>query len=122
MAADTVRDLALDDDGDITVSGGDLQLVSGAEAIVQAVRIRLQFFRGEWFLDTEAGVPYFQDVLVKSPDANVLQALFRNAILETPGVSAVNGLTLTFDRTNRSLSVSYRAETDVGEIVSTEGL
>lgn len=118
----TNRDIALDDDGDLSVSGGDLQLVSGADAIVQAVRIRLQFFRGEWFLDVDAGVPYFQDVLVKNPDPNVLQAVFRAAILETPGISELTALSIDFDRTNRRLSVSYRADTDVGEISSTEGL
>jgi hypothetical protein len=119
MAADTVRDLALDADGDFEVSGGDLQLVAGAEAVLQAIRIRLQFFKGEWFLDEDAGVPFFQSVLVKSPDANVLQAVFRTAILETPGVEALPSLTLTFDRAARRLSVAFRVSTDLGELDST---
>lgn len=118
----TVRDIALDADGDLDITAGDLVLVSDADAILQAVRIRLQFFQGEWFLDESAGLPYFQDILVKNPDMNVLQFLFRKAILETPGITAVNALTLSVDSATRSLSVSYRASSDVGELSATEVL
>lgn len=116
----TVRDIALDVDGDLDISAGDLVLVSDADAVLQAVRIRLQFFKGEWYLDESAGLPYFQDILVKNPDMNVLQFLFRKAILETPGITTVNALTLSFDSAARSLSVSYRASSDVGELSATE--
>ena len=116
----TVRDIKLDTAGDLEVAAGDLVLVSAADAIVQAVRIRLQFFKGEWYLDLDAGVPYYQSVLVKNPDPGVLQTVFRKALLETPGVLAVNALSLTQDRAARSLRVDYRVSTDVGELVSSE--
>jgi hypothetical protein len=118
MATDTPRDLQLDTDGDFAISGGDLQIVSGADAIVQAVKIRLQFFRGEWYLDEDAGLPYFQSVLVKNPDPNVLHSVFRRAILDTPGVLEITSLTLTFDRAERTLTVAFRISTDVGELDS----
>ena len=120
--SDTVRDIALDINGDLAISSGDLQLVSGSDAIVQAVKIRLQFFKGEWFLNLDAGVPYFQEILVKNPNPNVLQTLFRKALLETPGVLAIESLALTFDGRTRQLAVSYRVTTDVGELASTEVL
>lgn len=118
--ADTVRDIALDTDGDLKVEAGDLVLVSGADAIVQAVRIRLQFFRGEWFLDLSAGLPWFQSVLIKNPDPNILHTVFRDEILGTPGILSLSSLTLTSDTAARTLTVRYRADSDVGELVSTE--
>lgn len=119
MAADTVRDLKLGADGDLVVTAGDLVCVSGAEAIVQAVRSRLQFFKGEWFLDLDAGLPYYQSILVKNPNVNVLQGTFRDEIAETPGIDSVDSLTLLFDRAARTLSVTYTASTDVGQIGET---
>jgi len=116
----TVRDIALDVDGDLDIAAGDLVLVSDAAAILQAAKIRMQFFKGEWFLDESAGLPYFQDIFVKNPDMNVLQFLFRKEILATPGITAVNELSLSVDGAARTLSVSYRASSDVGELSATE--
>ena len=115
----TTRDIALDGNGDWQVTAGDLVLVAGQAAILQAIRIRLQFFKGEWFLDEDAGVPYFQSVLVKNPDPNLLQTIFRDAILATPGVLGLPSLTLTLDRSTRSLTVAFRASTDEGELDAT---
>ncbi len=64
MSATTVRDVSLDNAGDFKVAAGDLTLIAGNDAIVQAVRIALQFFKGEWFLNLEAGIPYFHSVLI----------------------------------------------------------
>lgn len=122
MAANTVRDLLLDADGDFAIQSGDLVLVAGAAAIVQAVRIRLQFFKGEWYLDLAAGLPYYQSIFVKNPNVGVLQGIFRDEILNTPGVSSVESLTLNLDRQTRKLTVQYTASTDVGLIGSTEVL
>ena len=114
MATDTQRDIKLDANGDWSVSAGDLELVSGAAAIVQSVKIRLAFFKGEWFLDWDAGIPYFQSVFAKISNPQLLSDIFRKAILETVGISTIHDLTLTVDRSARTLTVSFRAETDVG--------
>lgn len=114
MAADTPRTLKLTTDGDLDVSTGNLQVLKGSDAIVQSIRTRLQFFKGEWFLDLNAGVPYFQEVLKKISNPNVLTAIFRQALLETPGVSELLSLALNFDHATRKLSVDFSAQTDVG--------
>jgi hypothetical protein len=115
------RDIALDSSGDweVLASTGDLRLVSDEEAIVQAVGIALQFVRGEWFLDLEFGVPYFQDVLIKNPSPDVLHSVFRAAILGVKGISAVTSLVLSLDRATRTLSVTWSATSDVGLLSST---
>lgn len=112
----TVRDIALDVNGDLSVSNGALQMVSDEAAIVQAIRIRMQFFKGEWFLDLDAGIPFFQSVLVKNPDNATLDYVFRKALLETPGVLSVLSLSARVDRSIRRLFVSYRVDTSLGEI------
>lgn len=99
---------------------GDLRLDDGAPIaaadVAQAILIRLRFILGEWFLDTEAGLPYFERIFVKAPQIDQLRVLYRTEILETPGVRELLALEMDFDANARRLDVSFRADTDQGEI------
>jgi hypothetical protein len=110
-----VRDIALDENGDWLIENGDLQLIGDDPAIVQAVTIALQFAMGEWFLNLNAGLPYFANAIVdtpifgtKNPDPNLLRSLFQDVIAGVPGITEVTSLTLT-QPTRRSLSVDWEA-------------
>lgn len=116
------RSLKLTDTDDLDFSTGNLQIIGDAASIPQAIRLRLKFFKGEWFLDRDAGIPFFQDVLVKNPDPNVLQSVFRKALLDTPGVNAINELSLTRDAATRRLVLSFRVDTDAGKLSVSQGL
>lgn len=109
-----VRDIALDENGDWEISGGDLQLIGDGPAIVQAVQIALEFFQGEWFLDVSAGIPWWQSVMIKNPNPNQLEGIFRSAILAVDGVQAINSLTLTYDSQQRTLTIDYEIQANVG--------
>jgi hypothetical protein len=108
-------DLKLDTTGDLDISDDALHLVDGADAIAQHVQIRLRLFKGEWFLDAEVGLPYYDTVLVKAPDLLAIRSVIRQAILETPGVASLDGFEMEFDRAARSLAVSFTATTDDGQ-------
>lgn len=115
--SDLPRNFALDTTGDLDLSTGNLQILGGLSSITQDVRLTLKSFKGEWFLDRDAGIPYFQDVLVKTPDPNVLQSIFRRALLARPGVTSVDELVFTRDAATRQLNVSVRLGTDSGDLV-----
>lgn len=112
-------DIKLDASGDIDVTTGDLQLLGGQEATSQELRIRLRTFLGEWFADTRIGIPYFESILVKNPDSAAVQNFFREAILQTPGVVQLQGLTTAYDGPSRTLSVTFVALVD-GNFLLTE--
>lgn len=108
-------DIALDPDtGDLLIEGGDLVLTTGRDAILQHLTIRLQFFLGEWEWDTRIGVPYFQDVLVKAPDLNVVRTLLRETITSTPGVTGLQNFELDLD--GRTLRLDFEASTTEGPV------
>lgn len=112
-----LRDLELDTvDHDLTISPFDLGLVSGAARVAQQVKIRLWFFLGEWFLDVRDGVPYYRDILVKRPERDVVEGIFRGEIESTPNVRTVDQLSLDFDSLGRRLDVQFTAQTDFGEL------
>jgi hypothetical protein len=112
-------DLQLDTaTGDLEFSDdNDLILIDGVDAIRQHITIRLQFFQAEWFLDERIGIPYYQEILRKAPDLNVVRSIFREAILTTPGVIAVTDLVTEYDGTTRTLTVSFSAQTEEGPLV-----
>jgi hypothetical protein len=106
-----MADFKMDSDGDLDISNGELHIVEGREAVAQEVRIGLRFFLGEWFLETRIGIPYFTDIFKKSPNLGVIQDIFRRAIESVPGVKRVVDITLDFNATTRTLSLSFSAET-----------
>jgi len=115
----TVRDLALDPNlWDLMLANADLALVSDGASIAQHIKQRLQLFQGEWFLVPTDGVPYFQVVLVKNPDPAVLRQTFSDTITQTPGVSRLVTLSMSYDLPSRTLNVAYQAQTDSGQLIA----
>ncbi len=114
-------DLAVDQiTGDLVVEAFDLKIERSLEAIAQELRLRLRFFLGEWYLDRTFGVPYYQTVFQKPADAAILDSVFKDAILATPGVVRLETFSIDFDGPSRLLSVQFRAVTDTGEAVEIE--
>ena len=101
-------------DGDIAIVDGRLKLVTGADEKAQKIKNRLRLFRGEWFLDTRLGTPWYKVVFVKNPDLDLIRRLFRKVILSVEGVSDVQTLDLQWDRAARTLSYSFEAVADDG--------
>lgn len=110
-----MADLALDTTtGDLDVSGDAAHIVDGDDAIVQHVALRLRLFRGEWFLDSRVGMPYYERVLVKNPDLVAVRSAFRQAIIETPGIATLDKFSLVLNSATRLLSVEFTATKESG--------
>lgn len=99
---------------DVSVQNLDLAVASGSEGLAQHLKIRLQFFLGEWFLDTTAGIPYFQNIFVKAPVRSEIESIFKQAILTTPAVKELLSFSLGYDEKLRELDVDFRVDTDFG--------
>ena len=96
---------------DIALQNNDFILVDNAERISQQIKISLQFWLGEWFLNDTLGVPYLERICVKNPNLQHIRQIFRNTIQNVSGVTAVNALDLTVDASKRVLTVTYTATT-----------
>lgn len=108
---------------DLVIEDNDLVLVDGLDAIRQEVDISLQFFQGEWFLDTRWGIPYYEELLgKKNPKLGVVKDLFRDAILKVNGVQTILDLNVEFSAATRILSVTFRAGTIDGTLDYTKEL
>lgn len=94
-------------------STGDLILLEGSDAVAQQLRIRLRMFEGEWFLDTRVGIPYFGAILVKNPNFGAIKAIFRSAIVTTPGIAEADNIVISLN-SNRQATVAFQALLDDG--------
>lgn len=115
-----MSDVKLDTDGDVLIENGDLVLVDGLAAIGQHVAMRLRSYKGEWFLDQNAGVPYFQEILAKGTPAARIRSILQRIILETDKVVSVDSMELDYDASARTLVVDFAATTTLGTLESVE--
>ena len=112
---------ALDSNNDLILNNGSIQTVTEGAEVVQHVRTRLLFYMEEWFLDLNAGVPYYQQIFVKPANLANVESIFKTKILNTPGVERLLNFAMTFDGgSSRQLSVSFSAETIYGVIDNLE--
>lgn len=101
-------------DNKVVFTNGLLQYVDGAERVRQQVEFRLNLWRGEWFLDSQFGTPYLQDILGKQVTLNGALSAIRTEILAVEGVTGIVEFTYNFDRAERKLSIEFTANTECG--------
>lgn len=101
-------------DNKVLFTNGLLQYVDGAERVRQQVEFRLNLWRGEWFLDSQFGTPYLQDVLGKQVTLNGALSAIRTEILAVEGVAGIVEFSYNFDRAERKLSIEFTANTEYG--------
>ena len=116
-------DLQLDPaTGDLAVGGG-LALSRGLAGVVQAARIGMQLIAGEWFLDLDLGVPWFERDGVPAARA-IFGQKFNEAKLtrelgavlaQTPSIVSVTQLTVKFSAATRAVTVVWSARTSFGD-------
>lgn len=108
---------------DVLAMGSRNAFDSGLTAVVTGVRTRLRLIAGEWFLNLDAGVPWYErsgvnpeNVILgsKYDDARLRGPILR-AILHTPGVIRVTALTIQFESATRSVSITWQARCAFGD-------
>lgn len=114
-------DLALNvDSWDLVIDNTDLVLIDNAERIGQQIKITLQFWFEEWFLDTTKGIPYLQYICIKNPNLQHIRQIFRQAIQSVNGVESVSNIDLKVNAKERILEVTYTASTSEGLLTRKE--
>lgn len=110
---------SLNSSNDIYLLNGQIATVQDGNEVLQHVRTRLLTYQGEWFLDTTAGLPYFQVILIKPANLSATESLIKSEILQTPGVDGLSAFALEFNKTTRTLNINFTAQTTYGDVSGT---
>jgi len=107
---------------DMAFTGYDEQIVSDKDQVLQNIKIRLLLVMGELFDNTLAGVDYFGQIFKKNADPAVIDALIQSTIKNTPEVVDLISYSSNLDRSQRSMSITFKVDTIYGqsEITNTE--
>lgn len=100
---------------DFRVKDGQLVFARGEYVIIQQIRTALQVELGEWFLNTQTGIPYYSANGTLNDNTNPgifggkisaaeLSAYLRKAILQVPQVIKINTFLLT-ETVNRTVQI-----------------
>ena len=101
---------------DINIVEGDLQIINEIDALVQKIIIKLKFFFAEWYLDTTKGIKYYESILVKNPDINLIENIFKAAIIEEDEITRIVEFKTDYDVVNRLLTVDFIVDSIYGEV------
>ena len=99
---------ALDSNGDYQLG---VMLQNTPKTVGQAVKTRLLLWKSEWFMNTDDGTPYYQDILGHNTNYDLQ---IKSRILGTPNVLEI--LDYSSSVVNRNLSVNCKINTAYGVV------
>lgn len=99
-------------------SNGSWLAVDGDRATVQELYTALRTVRGEWFLDTRIGVPWFAVLARKGSAEADLRSVVRQTVLLNPAIVDVPSVSVRVDRATRAATVDFQARTVSGTVLS----
>ena len=100
----------------------DLSVVDRLESVRQRVRQRLLLWRGTWFADVQAGVPYIEDVFGRQQDAGLAQRTITDILRTVEDVTDVREVLAALDETTRRFRYQAVLDTPFGALEVDEEL
>jgi hypothetical protein len=110
------KDLILD-------SNKNLKLTSTLQEYVsQKIENKLRFLKGEWFLNVDLGVPYFETIFKKNPDINLINTIFIREIRSIEEVIEIIKFETDYDSSLRSFSIDLEVKIYDDSVIVINGL
>ena len=101
--------------GSFEMPKNNLIFKSELQALVQKVGERLRFFSGEWLLDTEAGIPWLQQILTRPVKDSLVINLINDNLLEEKEITGINVVGYSLNRKNRKFNYRFKIASVFGD-------
>ena len=82
-----------------------------SENLAQRLVIRLQTFKGEWFLDGTIGIDYFNQIAGKNRSKAAVDAIIQAEILKENEVLQITAYSSVVDKTTRKITIQFTVRT-----------
>ncbi len=98
---------------------------TGVDAVKQQIERALAMFKGEWFLDLDAGTAWYQNILGHKFNEIDVHEAFRESLEGVPGVAEIVSMNITYNNSTRILDVDWKVRcefNDTGDDVETNAV
>jgi len=104
-----MKDFCLNDtDKNLVLTNFDFCFATELEDYVsQKLRITLSIMKGEYYLDTDLGIPFIENVFVKDPNLDFISDLYKKTILSVEQVKEITTFELRYDKPTRRLTANF---------------
>jgi hypothetical protein len=100
-----MKDLFMTADGDLAITKfGDISIT---DSVRQAVKIRLLWFFGEWRFSPQYGIPYYEEILLKSPNLERIKRIIRDEAKTVDGVLDIRNVRIDLDKQTRIANITF---------------
>lgn len=96
----------LDFTTDATTGEINLRMVYDAEVVAQRQRQHIETYNGEWFLNRDVGVEWFEYVYVSPFNLGIAEYILKEAMLNVPGTEEIFEFDVSVDYITRGLRVN----------------
>lgn len=112
-------DLKLGPNNDLIMDDGDLVLTTTrTEIAAQTLGITLNTYRGEWFLNTNFGVPYLQEIIGVARKKDIVDRIFLAEIAKNVYVDTINSYKSAYDMDQRYYSMTVMVTVGADTVTS----
>lgn len=94
----------------------DVGLWQGADEIADRCNLALKTFQGSWSFDTRLGLRNFETLFEKPAALELWRAEVWRVVQSIQGISYVQQVQITYDRSNRAFLLEWAAKSDAGVI------
>lgn len=103
-----MADIKLGTNHDILFDGNDFSVTQTKdETLQQRLKVKLLTFQGEWFLNQNLGLPWWQRIFRKGTSKETVDIILKRAIAEEPEVLSIQEFSSTLDNRNRTYRLSF---------------
>lgn len=88
-----------------------------SEEVAQLLYTRFRLFRGEWFLQPEIGVPYYQSILGVKVSLTIVSRILQQVVSTCPGVASVDQFLLV-PQAGRGVQVTFSCTLTDGVVLN----
>ena len=112
-------DLKLGPNNDLIMDDGDLVLTTTrTEIAAQTLGITLNTYRGEWFLNTNFGVPYLQEIIGVARKKDIVDRIFLAEIAKNVYIDTINSYKSAYDMDQRYYSMTVMVTVGADTVTS----
>ena len=109
--------ISMDTNNDIYILDGELPLVTGLEETRQLTGQVLGSSLGDWFLDLDIGLPYYQTIFQKATSISDIEGIFLDRITSIPSILSLSKFDIEYEPKTRLINITFTAKTTDGILI-----